>query len=327
MNGFGNSAGDWLIVARTIHFAATAITTGTLIFRIVVAQPVLRLAGPTADMFEVRTRRIAGIGLLVSVVSGVAWILLQAPAMSGLSFAEVMTSDVIGTVVTETQFGLVSEIRLALAVALAACFLSDRPAAMPWIALASALGLIASIAWTGHAGSTAGGLGIVHLISDALHLIAAAAWIGGLVSLTFLVTVALRHQADGWVSLVADTSQRFSRLGIVSVVTLLITGIVNAGILVGSLHALLVTGYGRLLMLKMALFAIMLAFAAVNKFWLTPAIASFSSSEREREVVRRLVRNCAIEIALGLAIFAIVGALGTMHPASHLDSLSVDGST
>jgi putative copper resistance protein D len=29
------------------------------------------------------------------------------------------------------------------------------------------------------------------------------------------------------------------------------------------------------------------------------------------------VRNSTIEIALGLAIFAIVGALGTMHPAIH----------
>jgi putative copper resistance protein D len=327
MNGFGNTVGDWLIVARTIHFAATAVTTGTVIFRVVVAEPVLRLARPTAAMFEVRTRRVAGIGLFVSVVSGVAWILLQAPAMSGLSFAEAMTSDVIGTVVTETQFGLVSEIRLALAVVLAACFLSDRPTAMRWVALASALGLVASIAWTGHAGSTAGELGIVHLTSDTLHLVAAAAWIGGLVSLAFLVTVALRDQADGWVSLVADTTQRFSTLGIVSVATLLITGIVNAGILVGSLHALLVTGYGRLLMLKIALFAIMLAFAAVNRFWLTPALANFSSSERDRDVARTLVRNCAIEIALGLAIFAIVGALGTIHPASHLDSLSLDGST
>jgi hypothetical protein len=29
---------------------------------------------------------------------------------------------------------------------------------------------------------------------------------------------------------------------------------------------------------------------------------------------------------LGIAIFAIVGALGTMHPASHLDSASMNGS-
>jgi copper resistance protein D len=33
--------------------------------------------------------------------------------------------------------------------------------------------------------------------------------------------------------------------------------------------------------------------------------------------LRQLARNSMIEIALGLAIFAIVGALGTMHPAIH----------
>ena len=61
-------------------------------------------------------------------------------------------------------------------------------------------------------------------------------------------------------------------LAIASVAALLGTGIVNAWILVGSLHALLVTEYGRLLMLKLAVFAIMLAFAAVNRFWLTPRL-------------------------------------------------------
>ena len=51
-------------------------------------------------------------------------------------------------------------------------------------------------------------------------------------------------------------------LGIVSVATVLGSGIVNAWILVGSFDALIATPYGRLLMLKIALFAAMLVFAA-----------------------------------------------------------------
>jgi putative copper resistance protein D len=318
MNGFGNSVGDWLIVVRAIHFAATAMVAGTLVFRAGVAEPVLALARPTASIFDMQARRVASIGLLVSVASCVAWILLEAPAMSGLSFSEAMTSDIIGTVVTETQFGLVSEIRLALALVLAACLASDRLNGARWLALASALGLVASIAWTGHAGSTAGELGTFHLIADTLHLVAAAAWIGGLVSLALLLVVVSRHRAEGWTSLLHDAARRFSALGIVSVATLLLSGIVNTAILVGSLHALLVTDYGRLLMLKMALFAVMLGFAAKNRFWLTPRLAGSSGCKREPDAVRALVRNCIIEIALGLAIFAIVGALGTIHPAIHL---------
>ena len=95
------------------------------------------------------------------------------------------------------------------------------------------------------------------------------------------------------------------------------TGIVNAWILVGSFHALVTTGYGRLLMLKLVVFATMLVFACVNRFWLTPRLA-VSSGELRPETLRQLTRNSSIEIALALAIFAIVGVLGTLHPAVHV---------
>jgi putative copper resistance protein D len=204
-----------------------------------------------------------------------------------------------------------------LAVILAACLAYDQLAPLRWLALGSALGFIAAIAWTGHAGSTLGEMGNLHLTTDTLHLFAAAAWIGSLVSLALLLAAARRSQAFTWASLARDAAQRFSTLGIVTVGTLLVTGIVNAWILVGSFHALLITEYGRLLMLKIVVFAIMLAFAAVNRFWLTPQLAFSSENEAQLKALRRLTRNSIIEIALGFTIFAIVGVLGTLHPAIH----------
>jgi len=88
--------------------------------------------------------------------------------------------------------------------------------------------------------------------------------------------------------------------------------------LVGSIHALIVTGYGQLLMLKLVLFAIMLALAAINRFWLTPRLGLSPDNEPQLEALRQLARNSITEIALGLTIFAIVGVLGTLHPAIHL---------
>ena len=81
-----------------------------------------------------------------------------------------------------------------------------------------------------------------------------------------------RHPTVAWASQARDATRRFSTLGTVSVATLMASGIVNAWILVGSVHALFVTEYGRLLMLKLGVFAIMLVFAAVNRFWLTPRL-------------------------------------------------------
>jgi putative copper resistance protein D len=70
-------------------------------------------------------------------------------------------------------------------------------------------------------------------------------------------------------------------------------------------------------MLKLAAFAVMLAFAAVNRLSLTPRLA-VPSDDAPQDVLRALSRNTWIEIALGLSIFAMVGVLGTLHPAAHL---------
>jgi putative copper resistance protein D len=317
MDWLGAGIDGPLIVIRAVHFAATAVVAGSLIFRAVVAEPALRSTPAETTVIRSQILRITWVGLAIAAASGVIWLQLQAASMSGLPFGQAMTWDVLSTVLNETQFGLVSKIRFVLAIILAACLAYDRLAPARWLALGSALGFIAAIAWAGHAGSTLGEMGNLHLMADALHLLAAAAWIGGLVSLALLLSAARRHQAFAWASLAGDAAQRFSTLGIISVGTLLVTGVVSAWILVGSLHALLITEYGQLLMLKIVVFAIMLVFAAVNRFWLTPRLALSSGNEAQLPALRQLTRNSVIEIALGFTIFAIVGALGTLHPAIH----------
>ena len=313
----GDAVNDSLIVIRAIHFAATALTTGTLVFRAVVADRALLSAEAVATVMRMQIRRVAWVGLAITVVSGAIWLLLEAAAMSGLALREAITADVLSTVVNETQFGLDFEIRSVLVIILAACLAFDRLAPARWLALASALGFVAAIAWTGHAGSTPGEMGLLHLTADTLHLIAAAAWTGSLVPFALLLAVARRYPGEASARLARDAAQRFSTLGIASVATALGSGIVNAWILVGSVNGLIATPYGRLLMLKIALFVAMLAFAAVNRFWLTPRLALPLGSAAQPRVLRQLMRNSMIEIALALMIFAIVGMLGTLHPAIH----------
>src|SRR5258705_2484350 len=249
------NAMDWLgaefdgplVAIGAMHFSSTGITAGALIFQAMVAEPAFRSTPEATTVLRQQIRLVASIGFAIAAATGVVWFQLQAAAISGLPFGEAMTSDVLSTVLNETQFGLGSKVRLVLAVILAPCLAYDRFSHARWLPLGSWLGVIADMAWTGHAGSTLGELGNLHLTADALHLIAAAAWIGGLVPLALLLAPRRRNQDFAWASLARDTAQRFSTLGIVSVGTLLVTGIVNAWILVGSIHALIVTGYGQLL--------------------------------------------------------------------------------
>jgi copper resistance protein D len=318
MNGLGVDIDVPMTVVRAIHFAATAIVAGTLTFRAVVAEPAGRSAREADAKIDAQVRLLAWSGLAVTLVSGAIWLALQTAAMSGQSYSEAVMSGLMITVLNETQFGLVSEIRLGLAILLAVCLAFDRVALSRWLSVGVALSLVAAIAWTGHAASTPGKLGYLHLTADALHLAAAAAWIGGMVPLALLLNADRRSPVSAPASLEHDAVRRFSSLGIVSVATLIGSGVINTWILVGSFRGLIEPGYGWILLFKIAVFAIMLAFAAVNRCWLTPRLAAAPASTAHRDALRGLTRNSLIEIALGLVIFAAVGVLGTLHPAAHL---------
>jgi copper resistance protein D len=307
-----------LIVIRALHFAATAVTAGALIFRAVVADPAARHAGSTIASRASSARRLASIGLAVAVPSGVVWVLLVTMRMSGLALEDALGADGLGTVIGETQFGQASAVRLLCALILAVCLVFDRIALLRCGALVAALVFVAGLAWTGHAGSTPNPLGEAHLAADILHLGAASAWIGGLFLLADLFVSGRRQQAPAWRAYQLDGIRRFSILGMVSVATLTASGLVNAWLLVGSWRGLVVTDYGLLLSAKLVLFAAMLGFAAINRLWWTPRLASVAQGQPRPTAVRRLTRNTLIELALGLMIFAIVGALGIQHPAIHL---------
>src|SRR6202171_442200 len=176
MDWLGTGIDGPLIAIRAIHFAAAAVIAGNLIFRAVVAEPALRSTPQATTVIRSQILLIAWIGLAIAAASGVIWLQLQAASMSGRTFGEAMTADVLSTVLNETQFGLVSKIRFVLAIILAACLAYDRHALPPRLALGSALGFLAAIAWTGHAGATPGEIGDLHLTADTLHLFAAAAW-------------------------------------------------------------------------------------------------------------------------------------------------------
>lgn len=315
MDWFGARIDGPMVTVRAIHFAATAIMAGSLMFRAVVAAPALGSDEAAAGLVRTQSLKAGWIGLAVTLASGVIWLLLQTISMSGLPLREAMTSDTLATVVNQTQFGLVCEIRLILALVLAVCLTMDRLALSQWLGLISALALTAAIAWTGHSASTMDETGLLHLGADVLHLVAAAAWLGGLISLARLLAETRREPALA--PFARETIRRFSTLGIAAVATLLLSGAVNSWFLAGSFHALVVTGYGWLLMFKIGLFAVMVAFAAVNRLWLTPQLVAAAERQPQLDLLDRLRRNSLIEIALGFTIFAIVGVLGTLHPAIH----------
>jgi putative copper resistance protein D len=312
----------WLILTRTVHYAALAALAGGADFLVVIAEPAFRVvAGRDADAAALRrdVLRILWASLALGLVSGALWLVLEARDMSGRPFAAVFARDIIATVLFRTQFGSDWLARLAMAVALVPALLAARRSGASGrgargLALVLSAALLGALAWAGHAGATPGEEGEVHLVSDVLHLLAAGAWLGGLLPLILLF--ARSRGAPALLAVTRRATRRFSWLGLLSVATLLATGIVNSVILVGTVPGLLGTLYGQLLLAKIAGFLVMVTVAAINRQRLTPALLADAAPAM---ALMRLRRNALIETALGLAILTIVGVIGTLPPGEHTE--------
>ena len=81
-----------MIATRAVHFAAIATVTGTLVFRAVVANPVLQSQEAVAKPFRTQSLRVAWISLAVGVISGLTWVLLLTMSLSGESLGEAVMS-------------------------------------------------------------------------------------------------------------------------------------------------------------------------------------------------------------------------------------------
>jgi putative copper resistance protein D len=320
-----------LVIARAVHFAATLLLTGGLAFRCFVAAPVLHdKAGAAVDVFL--RRRLAWIiwaALAAAFVSGAAWLVLLSGEMGGVPVAQAFSEGLPWRVLTQTTFGDAWTLRAGMAAVLAMLLAAHDLAAprlqgglVPVLDIACvmlAAAFAASIAWTGHAAGMEGIDGTIHLASDALHLVAAGAWLGALWPLALLLAAASRAGDPGSAAVAWQATRRFSVLGMVSVGVLLATGIVNTWEILGLAALSLGTDYNLLLLVKVVLFAAMVAIAAFNRQRLTPRL----SGADHRCAVWQLQWNSLTEIALGLLVLAIVAILGRMTP--HMDHMHMHG--
>jgi copper resistance protein D len=316
---------DPLIYVRAIHFAATIAAAGAVFFAVLIAEPAFSDAeagAPSPVVLRGKLSWIAWIGLAVALVSGAAWFVLVAQSMSDIPFADLFSEGVLWIVLLQTGFGRDWLARLVLACLLAAVLAvsfrrhGNKTPVIDALAAVLAGGLVGTLALAGHAVGARGVEGIIHPAADFVHLIAAAAWVGMLLPLALLLAAAAQDKAS--IAAAYTATRRFSNFGLVAVGVLLVTGFINALYLAGSLPALVETDYGRLLLIKVALFLVMVAIAAINRQIWTPRLVPDANAPSGRNALNRLCRNAAIEAGLGGVIIVIVSVLGvTPPPALH----------
>nr|BBH92974.1 hypothetical protein KTA_11730 [Thermogemmatispora argillosa] len=161
---------------------------------------------------------------------------------------------------------------------------------------------------------------------DLLHLAASAAWIGTLLALIVMLPPALGRLVPGTgdrTRLLAAVVEHFTRLALPAILLLALAGGLEALRLLPSLAALLTSDYGRALLGKSLVFALLLLLGAVNGFVLGPRLRRLARQpERDRgaasfaagRLQRLFVRAVRWEGALALLLLIIVGVLTSLSP-------------
>lgn len=307
-----------LVAARVAQFAAVAVLFGAGLFRLVAAG-CFRTSSEASQGLDAWLRPLFLYAALLALASCLAWLSVEAALMSE-SWAGAVSGEVLSTVLLQTQFGHVWTARLGLAGAvlvLAAVSFRrrGRKAGATAITVLSAL-LVVSLAGTGHAVMATGAARDLDVANLAVHLLAASAWLGGLLPLSFLLRKVKSESDPAWLAAAQAALSRFSQLGLVAVSALVLTGVVTSWSLLDSVAALVATEYGRVLLAKLALVLAMIGLAAANRFRLMPrlALAGQAGPARRLNPIAQLSRNVALEQALGLFVLVAVSLLGTLPP-------------
>jgi copper transport protein len=277
-------------IVRWLYFVGLALVIGGLAFRLIV------LRGPLPPALEQRYTVLAGIGVVGVLEVGILAFLLRAEDALQLPFERFIYGD-LSPIAAGTRFGIAFIVMtLAFAVVAALVFLAwltDRPGLL-WPALLLAAAFASGLSLSGHSAVDAGASGWSKL-ADWVHLVCACLWVGGLVG----VLAAGQRRRDAFV--------RFARVAPALIAMLLAAGIYLSVLRLPHVSDLWVTGYGHVLLIKIGLVCVALAWGGAHHFLVRPRL--------DRPAVRRwLPRSVVGESAVAMSVLLAAAVLVDSKP-------------
>jgi copper transport protein len=220
----------------------------------------------------------------------VAWLINTSPEHR---LDAAWASSALGTIVGEIELW-----RTGLALlALWAWWLARRPA----IALVLAAAALAVSGASGHSAAIQPEWGVP---AKAIHLLASAVWLGGLLWLV------VRPKADD-VTLFAHDAERVSARALIAVIAVAFTGVVQTRLFLPSWGALVSSAYGALALAKAAGLLVLIAFGAYHRQRLMPRVAAAARSMADVTALRGSV---AREIVVMAVVILLGGLLAYVPP-------------
>ncbi|HKD76295.1 MAG TPA: CopD family protein, partial [Ktedonobacterales bacterium] len=325
-------------LAQAISLLALTLILGGIFWRWIVMprQPgyAPTLSQPLAQRFD-RAWRMALWAMLGAIV---VQVLAQVVELGG-SLASIFTFDLYSDILFQSQFGFFTILQLVLAVDGIIWLYSQEfrrsNSRSRYIEIAFGVVLAITFVFGGHGAATT--LAWAPFV-DLVHVVAEGIWVGGLLTLALVILPDLMEQdptCSATSHYVAKSVPAFSLPALASVGLLAATGPLNASVRMTSFSQLWTTGYGIVLLIKIALFVAMALISYDHAFRLRPRLAkqlaalsieqakppSKNSVRARQEAARRRVQDLALGIASRLRVEAGVGA-GVVVCAAFLAALS-----
>jgi putative copper export protein len=155
-----------------------------------------------------------------------------------------------------------------------------------------------------HAGA-ADTMRLFGVLDDAVHILAASSWLGGLFMLIVVgLSVNSSHEISARARVLVNA---FSRVALTSAALVLFTGVVSARFRVGTIAALVSSEYGTMLLVKLALVGVVGVIGFYNWRFMKPKIASEGAADAlrstgRRELIMALFVILATAILVGLPL-------------------------
>ena len=257
---------------------------------------VMTAAGTVMSALIFRLDRTRGLAAKFAVIGLGATVLaftLRGANLTG-DVSGMTDPEMLGLLWT-TPVGTAFLLRLAGLGLLIAGLLMGRVGA--WV---SVLGGIMAIWSFNHVGHVSGRETILLDIALILHLLAVALWIGVLTPLKRLASSPVTYAAA------ADVGHRFGVVATVTVPALIVVGGYMGYQLVGSFSALIGTGYGQALIIKVLLVGLLLGLAAANKLRFIPALRSGDPT-----AAGNLAKSISVEWLVILVVLGMTAVLTT----------------
>jgi copper transport protein len=290
------------VIARWINFIGLMLMVGVVAFRFAVLGRLEKtLSSDVVSSIDNAIRTLGLTAAMLALAGNLGRFYLQTGALHGS--ARMWEPGLLRAMLLETGWGKawLAQTVSTMAFAVTTRIRTENPQESWIVAAVFAMAAGATPAFAGHAAAVEQ-MAAVPIFNDAVHLIAAAAWLGSLAVLLFAGVPAIVRTSSSPFADAATLVRTFSPLALFAAAVAIFTGTVSAFVHIKAISELWTTPYGRTLSIKLAVVMLTATTGAYNWKVVSPQLGSEGATLHIR-------RSSLAEIIIAATIVAVTAVL------------------